>query len=225
MPFSRCYGRFVSTEPDRPDSGVTAQCHDTDAVTEERHESTEVTDNCHESDAVTDNCHELDDVTLERWRIAQALKSVRQYRRHPLFNADQWPRHSGTSAKERQRFRRARLKLGIQTPQQLWAFLETHPPSTVEWRFLRGKGPFTPEERAVYRLGPETEQEREFWGTHTDEEKAVRLREGNRKRKQRQREKERKHRRPDDEVDIHSRLVEESERTKDKPAEEPTKAA
>jgi hypothetical protein len=131
--------------------------------------------------------------------------------------ADRWPRRVGLSflskkekSRERQRFRRARLRLGIHTPFQLILFQETQDLFCLERRYLYGLGPFTPEEREEYHLGPETEADREFWRTHTDEEKTARRREVDKVRQQRHREKVRKDKRDPDEVDILSALVEAS---------------
>jgi len=97
--------------------------------------------------------------------------------------------HRQKQNRERQRFRRARLRLGIKTPQEYWDFIESHHFMSLEMRYLNGYGPFSEEERTRYHLGPETEQEREFWGTHTEEERNTRRREVDKDRQQRHRQK------------------------------------
>jgi hypothetical protein len=206
----------VGHEPD----AVTPVGHEPDAVTPLGHELGAVTANGHSTGDVTPESSELDDVTLER--IKADLRGLRKRkRRRSISISEQWPRHKGWTAGDRQRFRRARLNLGIKTPQQLRVFLETHASDTLEWRYLQGKGPFTPAERALYHLGPETAEERSFWGTHTDEEKATRRRATDTARQRRHRAKTRRAKIPADEVDIISPLLEQVALTE----AAPTKAA
>jgi hypothetical protein len=95
--------------------------------------------------------------------------------------------HRQEEARERQRFRRARLELGILTPVQLHRFIHAHSPGTPEYRFLQGQGPITTEERKRWGLGPETQADLDFWKIHTAEEKIAHRRVVDRTRQQKYR--------------------------------------
>lgn len=227
-----CHESSTVTETCHDSDAVTETCHDSDGVTPERHDSDAVTANGHDSDAVTADCHnsalpaviEVGQETeppsgykriggyfvSELLLIDSDLEGMRKHKRRKV-DYSKWPR-VGNTDRERQRFRRARLKLGILTPFQLITFVETHNTFSPEYRFLYGRGPVTPEEREYWHLGPETEQEREFWKIRSKEEKDAHRREVDTVRQQRHRAKLRKKKIPAEEVDILSTLIAQAER-------------